>query len=277
MLQLKNKLTILHDDNGSFSDFSNEALAFDRDTFTTDLNQDEDYLYVGYYKPINNFFVELGTANTNAGSLTGEYYNGTTWTSLVGFFDDSRSFTRSGFMSWDRGQDDEAKTTVNGTEQFWYRFRPSVTHSSTVVNGLNIVFADDQDLKREYFEISDFLPSGESSFILTHVACRDHIIQVLRNSGDKKRNSSGNFEDLTAFDLLDMGQIKLAATYLALSKIFSNVQDDEGDIWRQKSIDYHGLYSMAQKNGFIDIDLDDDGIRDANERTSRRDSRIVRI
>lgn len=68
MLQLKNKLTILHDDNGSFSDFSNEALAFDRDTFTTDLNQNEDYLYVGYYKPINNFFVELGTANTNAGS-----------------------------------------------------------------------------------------------------------------------------------------------------------------------------------------------------------------
>ena len=91
MIKLQNKLTVLHDNNGFFSDFSNEALAFDRDTFTIDLDQSDDYLYVGYYKPINNFFVEIGTANTNAGSFTGQFYNGTTWTSLAGFFDDSKS------------------------------------------------------------------------------------------------------------------------------------------------------------------------------------------
>lgn len=276
MLRTRNKLSVFHDDNSSFADYSNEALDFDRDTISITLHQSEDYLYVGYYKPISAFYIELGTANTNAGSFTGEFYNGTTWVSLEGLHDDTKSFTRSGFITWDRNQTDEDNTTVNSTDKYWYRFRPSVTHSATVINGLNIVFADDQDLKREFFEISDFLPSGESSFILTHVACRDHIIQVLRNAGYEKRNSAMLREDLTAFDLLELGEIKLAATYLALSKIFSNIQDDEEDIWRQKSQDYMSLYSKSQKNGFLSLDLDDDGIKDIPERVQRMDVRIVR-
>lgn len=277
MIRVKNKLTVLKDDGETITDLSNDAIDFARDNFDLQIGSSQ-YCYVGFSKPINVFFTAFATANSDtSGTLSGEYYNGSSWTSLSGYHDDTKNFTRDGFITWDRNQTDEAKTTVNSVEQYWYRFQPDVNQLTVSAKGLNLIFADDQDLKREYFEISDFLPSGESSFILTHVACRDHIIQVLRNSGDKKRNSSGNFEDLTAFDLLEMGQIKLAATYLALSKIFSNVQDDEGDIWRQKSIDYHGLYSMAQKNGFIDIDFDDDGIRDANERTNRRDSRIVRI
>lgn len=276
MLRTRNKLTVFHDDNSSFSDYSNEALDFDRDTISITLNQSEDYLYIGFYKPINAFFVELGTANTNAGAFTGEFYNGTAWASLSGLHDDTKSFTRSGFITWDRNQTDEDNTTVNSTDKYWYRFRPSVTHSATVINGLNIVFADDQDLKREFFEISEFLPSGESSFILTHVACRDHIIQVLRNSGFEKRNASSLREDITPFDILELGEIKLAATYLALSKIFSNIQDDDEDIWRQKSQDYLSLYSKAQKNGFLSIDYDDDGIKDIGERVQRFDVRIVR-
>jgi len=276
MIKVKNKLTVLHDDNGSFLDHSNKALDLSRGTFTIDLNESDDYLYIGFYKPINCFYIELSTANTNAGEFTAQFYNGSSWTDLEGFYDDTESFTRSGFVTWNRNQTSEEKTTVNSAELYWYRLRPSVTHSSTISRGLNIVFADDQDLKKEYFEIGDFLPSGESSFILTHVACRDHIIQVLRNAGHEKRNSASYREDITAFDLLEVGEIKLAATYLALSKIFSNIQDDETDIWRQKSKDYHSLYMNAQKNGLLSIDSDDDGIKDANERVQRSDIRIVR-
>jgi hypothetical protein len=277
MLRIKNKLTILHDNDSVFADHSNDALDFDRDTFTTELTRSKDYLYIGFEKPINCVYVELGTANTNAGEFTAEFYNGTAWTSLSGFHDETKSFTRSGFLRWDRNQTGEASTSVNSLTKYWIRLRPSVTHSSTVIKGVNIVFSDDQDLKREFFEISDFLPSGQSSFVLTHVAARDHIIQTIVNSGEYKRNSSGYREDVTAFDLLDVGQIKMAATYLALSKIFSNVQDDGDDIWRQKSQDYYSLYSQAQKNGFLDIDKDDDGVKDISERASRRSARIVRV
>lgn len=277
MLKIKNKLTILHDNNSSFSDYSTEALDFDRDTFTIDLNQSEDYLYIGFYKPINIFYVELGTANTNAGTFTGEFYNGTTWAGLSGFYDESASFTRSGFIQWDRNQTNEAKTTVNSTELYWYRFRPSVTHSSTVVNGLNIVFADDNDMKREYFEIDRFRPSGESSHILTHVAARDHIIQYLRNSGHFKESvGTGKAKDITAFDLLDIGQIKLAATYLAISKIFSAIQDSEDDIYNQKSSHYMSLYNSAIKTFYLDLDMDDDGIQDEEETLAPAGGRLLR-
>lgn len=275
MLKIKNKLSVLHDNNSVFSDYSTEALDFDRDTFTIDLSSTEDYLYVGFYKPINVFYVELGTANTNAGTLSGEYYNGTTWTGLSGLYDETSSLTRSGFIQWDRGQDDEAKTTVNSSEIYWYRFRPSVTHSSTVVNGLNIVFSDDNDLKREFFEASQYLPSGETSHILTHVAARDHIIQVLRNSGEFKSNS-GTRSDITAFDLLDLTQVKLASTYLVLSKIFGAITDDPDDLYRQKSDQFKSDYGIAIKAPFINIDSDDDGILDNNENMQIRTTRIFR-
>lgn len=275
MLKTKNKLTILDDNNSTFTDYSREGLDYDRDTFTTTLSSTTSYLYVGFYKPINMFYVEAGTANVNAGAFVAQYYNGTTWSSMEGFYDETASFTRSGFIQWDRGQDDEAKTTVDSVELFWYRFRPSADHSATVINGLNLVFSDDTDLKREFFEISEYLPAGEASHILTHVASRDHIIQVLRNGGQFKTNS-GTRKDLTAFDLHDIGQIKLASTYLTLSKIFSSVIDDPEDVFKQKSDSYKGDYAMAIKAPFIDVDSDDDGIRDASENKQIRTTRIFR-
>lgn len=277
MLRVKNKLTILHDDNSVFSDVSNDALDFDRDSFTVSLNASEDYLYIGFEKPINVFYIKLGNPNINAGSFTAEYYNGTAWTDLEGFFDETKSFTRSGFVRWDRNQTDNAKTTVNSLERSWIRLRPSVTHSATLVNGLNIIFADDNDLKREYFEVSEFLPSGESSFILTHVACRDHLIQQLRNDGGFKQDfSTGLVKDLTAFDLLDTTQIKMAATYLALYKIFMVVSDEVEDKWVMKAREYKGLYNAAMKTFYLDIDADNDGKQDEGERLGPNTSRLVR-
>jgi hypothetical protein len=277
MLRTKNKLTVRDDNNSSFTDYSAEALDYDRDTFTVTLNSSTSYLYVGFYKPINVFYAEMGTANTNAGSFVGQYYNGTTWASITNMYDETASFTRSGFVQWDRNLTDEAVVTIDSTELFWYRFRPSVTHSATVVNGLNIVFADDNDLKREYFEVSTFVPSTENSHILTHVASRDQIIQHLRNSGSfKQSTASGSVKDVTAFDILDLGQIKLAATYLALSKIFASVQDSADDIYIEKSKYFYSLYSSAIKTFYLDLDFDDDGITDEAEKLADNTGKLLR-
>jgi hypothetical protein len=277
MLRVKNKLTVLHDDNGTFSDYSKESIDFDRDTYTITLNADDDYFYVGFYKPINTFYVEIGTANENAGAMAAEYYNGSSWASLEGFYDESASFTRSGFLQWDRNQEDETKTTINSTELYWYRLRPSVTHSETVINGLNLIFADDNDLKREFFEIGNHLPSGESSHVLTHVAARDQIIQKIRNDGwYKEAISTGKAKDITAFDILDVGQIKLAATYLALSKIFDAVEDTPDGIYTMRSERYLSLYNNAINTFYLDIDSDDDGIQDVEERLASSTGRLLR-
>jgi len=274
MLRTKEKLTIFDDNNSTFTDYSNEALDYDRDTFTVTLNSSTSYLYVGFYKPINTFYTEVGTVNTNAGDFTGEYYNGTTWVAITGMHDETNSFTRSGFIQWDRNLTDETIVTINSTELFWYRFQPSVTHSATVLKGLNIVFSDDTDLKREFFEIADFLPSGETSHILSHVASREQVIQAIRQGGLYKYNNTR--KDITAFDIHDVGQIKLAATYLTLSKIFGAVTDDPDDTYKDKSKEYKAQYGLAVKTPYIDIDTNDDGLRGAGETKQVRTTRIYR-
>jgi hypothetical protein len=275
MLRIKEKLTILDDNNSVFTNYSTEALDYDRDTFTITLDSTTSYLYVGFYKPINTFYAEIDTANTNAGLLTGEYYNGSSWSSLTNMFDETKSLVRSGFIQWDRNLTDETITTIDSIELFWYRFRPSVTHSATVLKGINTVFSDDTDLKREFFEIADLLPSGETSHILSHVASREQIIQAIRQGGLYKYNSATR-KDITAFDIHDVGQIKLASTYLTLSKIFGAVTDDPDDTYKDKSKEYRAQYGLAVKTPYIDIDTDDDGIRDAGETKQVRTTRIFR-
>lgn len=277
MLQTKNKLTVFHDNNSAFSDYSYEALDFARDTFTIDLVASQDYLYVGFSKPINTFYVELSTANTNANTFTAQYHNGSSWASITNYHDDTKGLTRSGFMSWDRNLEDESSTEINSSTKYFYRFKPSADHSSTIISGLNIVFADDLDLKREFYEIANYLPGSESSFILSHVATRDHIIQELRNDGRYKSDlNTGKLKDITAFDLLDISQVKLAATYLCLSKIFSNVSDREDDLYFFKSRGYMSLYNESMKLFYLNMDQDDDGIEDEGERMAPATPRLIR-
>jgi len=168
-------------------------------------------------------------------------------------------------------------TTINSTELFWYKVTSSVTTSATVFTGINIIFADDNDLKKEYFEISDFLPSGQASHILTHMSVRDHIINTLRRDGKYSYNSTDTIvKKTTPWDLLDFSEVRLAATYLALSKIFNNVSDQIDDVYRQKSSYYMSLFNDAMKVLYLSLDTDDDGVLDADEREVDNSLRLFR-
>lgn len=273
MIKTKDKLSVFHDDNGTFADYSNEAVSYDRDSFGFTLVSTEDYLYIGFYKPISAVYVEMETASSTDTTLSAEYFNGA-WVTLDAH-DDTRAFQRSGFIKWDRNQDSEEKTSVDGVEDFWYRFKPASDTSAISIKGLNIVFADDQDLKREFFEIDKWLPSGEASHILTHVASRDEIIQQIRNDGKRKHNN-GVYKDITPFDILDTDQVNKGAIYLALSKIFATITDDPDDTYRQKSLHYRQLFDGAMNLFYLDIDADDDGVTDDTERMQVQHSYMVR-
>lgn len=261
-----NRLTVFHDDNSSFSDHSFEAYDFLRDSFDATLLSATSYLYVGLYKPFSRFYVELDTANTNANTFTAEYYNGSSWASLDGFLDDSEGFTRSGELRWFRAQTDWAETAVNSETKYWVRLRPSADHSATTIQGLNVLFSDDSSLKEEFFEISDFLPNGASSFVAVHQGVRKEIVQSLRNAGRNKRNSSSvKFEKLTEWDLLDIDEVRQAAKFLALEKIFRNVSDQVDDKYQAFKIEFRDKYNDAFSLLHLSLDDDDDGILDTSE------------
>jgi hypothetical protein len=279
----KTKLTIFHDDNSVFADHSEAMLDYGRDIASVELVSAEDRFYIGFEKPINTFYVELSVANTNANTFTAEYYNGTAFTALAKFKDDSLGFTRSGFMRWDRNQTDEVVNTINGTELFWYRFTPSADHSvGTALAGINLVFADDEDLRGEIPEIAQFRNSGESSFILVHQAARNDIIQELRNKGRLKSKSVSSstlrqLQNIDQWDLLDKMEVRSSAKYLALSKIFFNLSDRLDDKHYQRSLDYNNKFKEAFDLYWLSLDLDDDGIVDNSERLITQRTVVTRV
>jgi hypothetical protein len=146
-----------------------------------------------------------------------------------------------------------------------------------VVNGLNIVFSDDQDLKRELYEIEKFLPVGVNSHILSHVSARDEIIQELRADGRYKKDfSTGKLKDITAFDLLDISQVNTASKYLTLSKILFSVSDNPEDFYSVKANHYRGLYNKSMKTFYLSVDVDDDGKVDNSENMASNNGGLVR-
>lgn len=275
MLDFRNALEVLHSDNGYFIDYKNQALDFSRDNFSVTLTKDEDYIYVGFYKPINSIYVDMTTPNTASGTASFDYWNGTGFTTLDGLYDETDSFRRNGFVTWRRNQSLEVKTTVNSIEAFWYRIKLSATTSEISFRAINILFSDDQALKLKFNKIleTEFL-DGATSHNIVHAGVRDDIVEVFRRRGyskpdrkniDKANDLSNNEANVTAWDLLDIYEVREAATYLALSRIFFDFSDTPDDIWMKKSLKYEDMYKSSMNMATLSMDEDDDGKIDKPE------------
>jgi hypothetical protein len=261
---LQSRLIVLHDDNGSFVDHTEAAEDFLRDNFTMTLIAADDYVYLGLYKPFGSVYAEVYTANTQNSILEMEYWNGTAWTALE-LRDQTNGLKRSGFMSWDK--DNMKATTVNSVASFYVRIKPDIDTSAVTLRGLNLIFADDHDLKQEFLEItnSNLLPPGETSHIGVQVATRNFIIQDLRNRGYIKYNDTTGYESLTPWDLHDMSEIRQAAVFMTLAKIFFNLSDSPDDIWWMKYRSYMTRFEEAMKIAHLSLDDNDDGVVDISE------------
>ena len=264
MIDPRNKITIFHDDNSVFTEYTQEAADYSRDDFSITLSSTEDYIYAGFYKPFGDLYVELTTANTNANTLSAEIYDGTSWVSVT-LTDDSKGYTRDGFQHWDKS--DMKEVEINSVTLYYIRFRPSSDHTATDVRGLNLVFSDDNQLEQEFEEITDagFLPSGRTSHIMSHVSARNHIIQKLRNIGYLKYDANSRKENLTYWDLHDVFEIRQASAFLTLSKIFFNLSDSVDDNWFQKYMEYQKKFDQMFALARLSIDTDDDGVVDGGE------------
>lgn len=259
-------LNILHDDNGSFVDISQEMNDYGRDTKVVAMANAEDYLYVGLYKPFSKIYVELKVTNTNANTFTAQYWDGSTWNTLSNFLDLSKGFTRSGFLSWSKSTD-WAANSVNSMSQFWIRLKPSVDHSaSTELQGISMLFADDQDLINEFSTINSYKSNlSISSYVLYHQSVRDDIVQGIRNSGKNKINNT-DILNITKWDFLEQEELKRASVYHVLSKIFFELSDNIEDKWYQRSRDYNAKGNKSLEVYFLSLDVNDDGKSSSNEK-----------
>jgi hypothetical protein len=259
------------------TDISNKMLNYIDQTQTITLT-DAQYIYVGYKKPINALYVAMSTVNTSTSVVDLEFYNGSTWATVVGLNDKTQGLVRSNWLIWDRNQIDEAETTINSIELYWYRISVDVTTSAVVYLGINLLLSDDLMIKEvePHLLDVDFYPNGYTSFIPFHQSARSEIIQRLRNEG-KGVYDGTEFNDLTVFDLLDFTQLSEASKYYALSQIYFNLSDSVDDKYWQKFENYLGRYNNAFKTFFLSIDENDDGKQSEVEKETFRSGIIIRV
>jgi len=263
----------------TFTDFSDEAADFSRDTFAIPLPTGaNEYYYIGLPKEFYYFYVELSVANTNAANLTLEYYHedNAAWTELT-FKDETQGFTRNGFIRFDKPEDTSnlnslwGEVAVNSSTKFWIRISTDTSFSAgTVGQGIGLVFSDDNDLIEERGNIVSKHAPSNGSWINKHVAAKKEIIQRLRNKGNRKTTMDNKrFGDIDEFDLLEFEQVRAASKFLALSKIFcQELSDAEDDKWFQLGKKFEVSYEDAFNTFFLSLDLDDDGVLDSEEELS---------
>lgn len=275
-MSYKKDLYLFHDDNSSFIDYTSSSRSFLRDDFEIIYNATEDSLYLGLYKPFYSTYVELVSAVGVGVSLTVSYYNGS---SFVAFDanDETNGFARNGFITWDRDLDDWAKTEVNGETLYWVKIDASGDYTATF-RAINLVFANDDDLKSEMFNIDDFRATGMTSLISYHVSARDEMIQKFRNSGKYTQvNGTQKYNDLSKWDLNNIDQVRVAAKYLALAKIMFDVSSEVDDKYYQRYKDYMDEFGEAFRLYLLSIDSNDDGIEDVNEKNLFRSSELIKV
>lgn len=257
------------------TDLSKKLKDFGTGEVSLELNTGE-YVYIGYYKPsFKQFFIELGTSNINANTISAEYFNGTTWAPLNTLIDESEGLTKSGFFFFDRPSD-WGTTTVESIEKYYIRLSTNANFSvGTTIKGLGILLSNDLDLIGVRENIVSKLNSG-SSWVLKHEQAAKDILQELRNKGNRVvKNSStdtplvtegSRFADLTLFDLLEPEQLRQASLYKCLSMIYlDELSDDVDDKWQRQGTRYEDNYSKMVNLFYLQIDLDDDGSSSAAE------------
>ncbi len=264
-------LVFYHDDNSTFIDHTNDSRDYLRDDFQINFTNTEDKLYIGLYKPFNQSYFELKTPSGTDVNLTAEYWDGTTYQTLK-LMDDSKGFTRSGFITFDKPSD-WASNEINSDTKYYIRL--NADSFIIDIQGANTVFSDDNDLRQDVRCIDEYTQGSDTSFIAYHVNARNEIIQTLRNGGNSTRLSDTiSAENLTKWDILEVGEIRQAAKYLALSKIFYDTSENIDDKQYQRAIDYNQKFGEAFKLYRMSIDKNDDGISDDEEKTQLRGMRI---
>lgn len=259
--------TVKKYDGVSYEDFSLQLKEFDTPAISLELTTASE-LYVGLRKPFDSFFVELDTKSIAGATLSGEYYDGSTWKSLV-VYDESQGFSSNGFIYFEKPED-MAATEVDGLEKFYIRIKTDIDTGAVGAKYLDVLFSSDLDITKIRANIvTKFSVNG--TWARKHIAARDHIIQEIRNRGNVKVIKVDNgslteeiyFKDVNQFDFLEPLQLRVASTYLALYFIFwYELSDEEGDKWQIKAAEMYRLYENAVELFFLALDLDDDGKTD---------------
>lgn len=170
---------IIFSNNGTLEDFSIELNKYESGNKTMEFVAAEDKLYIGSRLPFNSFFIKMSTANTNASTMSVDYWDGSEWQATSDLLDETAGLTQDGHVtffpdldeSWLMEHTNYGGQTITGLSDvviynlYWARISFSADFSAnTAVSFVGDLFCNDDDIYTEYpdFRSSNVLTSFES-------------------------------------------------------------------------------------------------------------------
>ena len=262
------KLTILHDE----IDYSLKMQDLSGDERSIDLSVAP--IYLGYNKPIKNFYLEVLPGTEDELSL--EYFNGLAFTPVKDLEDASFGMSESGMIRF--AETHAKESVIGGKKLFWLKLE-TTRLEEILVKGIGLVLSSDKDLAFVP-ALNAYLPNGSNSWIAFHQEATNQVIQYIRNSGKNVKKFSGNLftnpRQVEIYDLLDIEEFKNAAKYYALHLIFDYISKMDGDPFSQKSVRYYEKYLENINDKLMSIDMNDNGVSDDGEKSAIQYTRIIR-
>lgn len=267
---------VIYSDNGVLTDQSKAASNMFSAPITTALVTAEDYIYVGSDLPFNHRYFQVSTANTNSSVMSVDIWDGNDWTAAVDVIDytsvGGKTLATKGIISWslDRtgffGAEEDtadipALSTLKIFDMYWVRFKVSASLSATTaVDYIGFKFADDNDLGAYYPDLLhtsllDAYETGKTTWETQHILAAEECINHLKS---RKMIWSPN-------QILNWEQFRLAAVH----KVAKNIYAAFGDAYNEQRSNAEKEFSKAMNLGITELDRNEDGRRDNNEKRQR--------
>ena len=256
------------------STLTDRSLANQDDTQTVGLVlASTDYIYVAQRYPFTSIFMHMDTVNTNAATMSVQYWDNTTWRSAVDVMDGtslaSATLGKSGLIqfsvddeySWNKIWD--TSDTISPTNLqvmkiyncYWARFKVSATMSSgTDSKELVYSFTNSQRLKDFDVEIDTYLASfatGKTDWIDEIKTASKLVVQDLKGMG--LIMGSGQ--------VIELDDVYIPATLRTLMLIYSHL----GPAYKDKIAALQKEYMSALNIRRFTFDTNADGKLESRE------------
>lgn len=255
-----NEATDISNDMRSFSTDEVDFVLLDNQTFR-----------VGFRKAFSLIYFEISSPNQNQSVLSMQYNDGNGLKDLK-IIDETRGFSKSGFILFERPEDIVDTEFENISKKFLEIKTDTSFSAETKLKGVGIVFCNEQDV----IDIrSNVIKLNNGNSLINKIAlARDHIINEYNQQGNFKiskdrSNSLQNglvLSEINEFDFLKIDSLRLACAYLAIALLFIEEKSDkEDDKWIVQGRRFRKTAGQRMTSHFLNLDLDDDGIADIEE------------
>ena len=91
---------------------------------------------------------------------------------------------------------------------------------------------------------------------------------LFRSGLRKKKGTDSFYQQIDAWDVLHIDEVKQWSAYLTMANIFSSLQSNQSDLFIQKKEEFEKKAEQYKAQFYLSLDLDDDGAADSLEQAS---------